>query len=75
MSRADTIAAPAWRAQVMRPDGSVRSEFLESTKPGNRPGFACQEWFREVHLEPGETAVYQIRQAGKLRFRTWGKRP
>jgi hypothetical protein len=70
-SRAETIAAPAWRAQVLRADGSVRCEY----RGRDATGHGTREWFAWVPLQPGETARYQIRHPGKSRFLTFGRRP
>ena len=68
--RSETMAAPAWRAQVLRADGSVKMEFL--SKDGT--GHDCRSWFEWVPLQGGERARYQIRHPGKARFLTFGEK-
>jgi hypothetical protein len=70
-SRAKTIAAPAWRAQILRSDGTVRCTF----RGHDTTGADVRNWFTLVPLQPGETARYQVRHPGKSRFNTFGRRP
>jgi hypothetical protein len=64
MSRRDTLRQTAYRAMVLRADGSVRMEKVARTECGVRVFYA------DCVLEPGESVVCQIRPPGKSRFLT-----
>jgi len=75
VSRSDTIRHAAYRAQVLRADGTVKTEFQENARSAvGLPGHKVREFYATVRLETGETAVYQIRQPGKSKFDTCSKK-
>jgi hypothetical protein len=75
MSRSDTIRQAAYRVQVFRADGTVKTELQENAaNAAGLPGHKVREFYKTVLLEAGESAVYQIRRPKKAKFDTWSVR-
>jgi len=70
MSRQTAVNQGAWRAQVLRADGTVKQEILKCAKTRAEVR-EVRNFFDTVRLSEGETARYQIRYPGQSRFVTW----
>jgi len=74
VSRRDTLAQAAWRIQVFAANGRVTQEDLFCTGDYAVDGHNARKLFDGLNLVEGSRAEYQIRQEGKSRFQTWGRK-
>lgn len=76
VTRSETIALGAWRCDVLRADGSVRSGVLYSMQYDDHAERRARGWYAWItgaldgvsRLEHGETVRLQFRAPGAARF-------